>query len=63
MAKTATITRPITTVTMTLKKETPGAVQYTDTTEGTTVPTLYVRKDAFEDGIFPATIEVTVTAV
>lgn len=63
MANTATKTAPLATATLSFKKETPGAVQYQDDTEGTAVPTLYVRKTAFVDGVFPQSIEVTVTAV
>ena len=48
-------------VEMSVDKETAGAVRYADLTEGSVVPTLYIRKDAFGDEGFPQTIKVTVT--
>lgn len=61
MPKSATLNRPLVTVVLTQDKETKGAVRYSDDTEGSVLPTLYVRKDAFPDGNFPATITVTVS--
>lgn len=58
MAKTATLT---VTVQMTQDKETKGTVRYQDATEGSVLPTLYVRKEAFPDGTFPQAITVTIS--
>lgn len=63
MADTATKSKTLTTAVLSFKKETPGTVQYQDDTEGTAIPTLYVRKSAFGGQDYPAQIEVTVTAV
>jgi hypothetical protein len=60
--QTAEVAESTVTIEMTLEKETKGAVRYADTTEGSVLPTLYVRKDAFEDGKFPQTITVTISA-
>lgn len=64
MAKTATPAAPatLTEVTMTFDKETPGTVRYADATDGSVLPILYLRKDAFTGGTYPATITVKVTA-
>lgn len=50
------------TVTLSKDKETPGAVRYADDTEGSVMPTLYIRKDAFTGDSYPESITVTVTA-
>lgn len=57
-AKTANATL---TVQMSKDKETKGAVRYADATEGSVLPTVYVRKGAFPDGM-PEAITVTISA-
>lgn len=50
------------TVTLPLAKETPGTVVYQDRSNAAlAINTLYIRKDAFEGGQFPASVTVTVT--
>ena len=49
--------------TMVLAKETKGAVQYQDPSDGSLVPTLYIRKDAFLSGIFPSKIVLHITTL
>ena len=60
MGATKTAPAATRTIEMVLEKETKGALRYADATEGSVLPTLYVRKDAFEDGNFPQSIKVTV---
>lgn len=61
---TATTTKPETTldVTMTLDKETKGAVRYADNSADSVLPTVYLRKEAFDGGVFPQEITVSITA-
>lgn len=50
------------TVTMNKAKETKNTVMYADDTEGTHVPTLYIRKEAFADAAeYPYSIMVQVS--
>ena len=59
-AKTAAPAKSVT-IEMVLEKETKGALRFADTTEGSVLPTLYIRKDAFEDASdWPVKIKVTV---
>lgn len=54
-----TASAPSTKTEMVLVKETKGTFVYGDDTDGTFIPTLYIRKGAFPNGA-PASITVTV---
>lgn len=60
-ARSATKSTTVLAVQMVLEKETPGAVRYADPTDGSNLPTVYIRKDAFAGGVFPETVTVTVS--